>query len=164
MKRYLFLLLSVSALTSSTCKKDFGGPYIPAHSLFFLIKKGGARLPDSILNNMQLYYYQGGSKKYLSDFTRGINEGGFQAYDLGIQTTRNIGYISGNENTKDYYLEYPDGSLDTLFVDYRHLSESDAKNDPCYCYYPLREVKFNGQVAATDPSITVQKVYSFIIP
>jgi len=157
MKIY-FLFLSLGfALISFTCKKNLNGPYLPPHSLFFLIKKGGSRLPDSTLDNMKLYYYQNGIKTYLSDFGRATEEG----YNLGILTTRDIGLRSGNDNIKIFYLEYLYGQPDTLFADYRHLSTNEAKQDPCYCYYPIQQVKFNGQVTSTDPSITQEPVYIF---
>lgn len=160
MKIYLLFFFLCFTCISSTCKKDFNGPYIPPHSLFFLIKKGNNRLPDSILDNMKLYYYQNGSKKYLSDFQRATDEG----YNLGILTTRDIGLRSGNDNIKVYCLEYPSWPPDTLFADYRFLSTNEAKKDPCYCYYPLREVKFNNQTASPDPSITQQVIYLFTKP
>ncbi len=160
MKRSLFLIFLWSAL-SITCNKDFNGPYLPPHSIFFVIKSNGARLPDSVLNNMRMYYYENNIKKYVTDFTRAVNEAGVQAYDLGIQTTRNIGFISGDENIKTYYLDYEYGPDDTLFVNYVHLTEKQAKRDPCYCYYPLKEVKYNGVVASLDLSLNNIKAYLF---
>ena len=156
------------AIISFTCKRNIGdGPYLPPHGFFFLIKKNGAKLPDSILDNVKLYYYQNGVKTYVSDFGRAINEGDFHARDSGILATRNIGYSSGNDGVKTYFLEYLYGYFgpqDTLYADIPHLSEKDARRDPCYCYYPIREIKFNGQVAYTDPSIVWEPVYLFYKP
>ncbi|HWR32976.1 MAG TPA: hypothetical protein VN451_05605, partial [Chitinophagaceae bacterium] len=109
---------------------------------------------------LKLSYFEAGQKKYLTDFSRATDQG----YDLGIMTTRNIGSTSGDNNVKDYYLEYPNGAKDTLLVDYRHVSYNEAKNNSCYCYYPLEQVKYNGVVATPDPTITQQKVYRFDKP
>lgn len=164
--KYLIILSILSLfLQSSSCnREDPLGPQVINNSLVFLLKKGGNRLPDSILNNTKLVYFLNGQKNYLSDFARGINEGPFQAYDLGVLTTRNIGSSSGDNNVKEYYLEYPNGTKDTLFVDYRHVSYNEAINNSCYCYYPLEQVKYNGVVATLDSTITQQKVYKFYKP
>ena len=159
------LVFAAFIVAEFSCNKNPRfGPLVVPSSLIFLVKKAGDRLPDSILNNMKLYYYQNGTKKYFTDFIRGINEGDFQAYDSGVQTTRNIGFTSGDDNIKTYYLEYPSGQQDTLFIDYRHVGEDEAFHNSCYCYFPLQLVKFDGQVAITDPTITQQKVYLFSKP
>ena len=151
------------ALFGTCNKKDPLGPQVINYSLFFLIKENGARLSDSVLNDMHLYYYENGVKKYMSDFSRCINEGGFQAHDLGIQATRDAGWISADKNIKTFYLEYPDGSADTLYIDYRHVSYNEAVRNSCYCYYPLQSVKFNGKVPDIDSSVLMyEPVYLFI--
>lgn len=136
------------------------GPLVIPNPVFFLIKESGTKLPDSTQKGIKLFYLKGNTKNYVSDFERGAD--GFDT--LGIFTSRNIGLTSGNENIKDYYLEYPNGDIDTLFVDYRHVSEKEAFKNSCYCYYPLEEVRFNGRKAEPDPSITMQKVYLFQKP
>lgn len=162
MKTILALLIIMTILQSSSCnKKDPLGPQIINNSLIFVLKKNNNRLPDSILNNIKMYYYTNGQKIRMSDLERGIDEGTFLANSLGILATRNIGATSGDDNIKSYYLEYPNGTQDTLFVDYRHVSYNEAVNNNCYCYYPLIEVRYNGQVAPIDTSISAQKVYLF---
>jgi hypothetical protein len=144
-----------------SCSKSRGkGPQVIPSSLFFVIKKNGVKLDDIVLDNIKLYYFKNGNKAYISDFQRSTGEG----YNLGVQTTRNIGDISADENIKGYYLEFQSGEIDTLYVNYRHLSENDAFNNPCYCYYPLEQVKYNGILASPDPTITQQKVYRFDKP
>ncbi len=159
--RIIFSILLSFILLSMSCSKNrrLGPQVIPA-SLFFVIKTNGVRLDDNTLNTMKLYYFNNGIKTYISDFQRGTGDG----FALGVQTTRNIGDVSADQSVKDYYLEFQNGDIDTLFVDYRHLNENDAFNDPCYCYYPLREVKYNSVTASPDPTITQQKVYLFNKP
>jgi hypothetical protein len=130
------------------------GPQVVPSVLFFLIKKNGNRLEDTVLNYMNLYYFKSGVKTFIRDFSRGINEGPFPAYDLGVQGTREIGDVSGDNNIKNFYLEYSNGDIDTLYVNYRHVGENEAFNNSCYCYYPLEGVKFNGVVASPDSTIT----------
>ena len=155
MKFYcVLIILSISWIAA--CSKRKGPQVVPA-SLFFIIKQNGIRLDDNTLNDMKLYYFRSGIKTYVSDFLRATEEG----YNLGVQTTRTIGDISADENIKDYYLQFPNGDLDTLIVDYKHVNDREAFNNSCYCYYPLQSVKYNGTVALPDPSITQQKVYRF---
>ncbi len=142
-------------------KKTPLGPQVINSSLIFLVKKNNQQLPDSILSNMKMSFYQNGSKLYQQDFVRAVNEGPFYGADLGVMGPRNIGVTSGDNGVKDYYLGYPDGSRDTLFVDYQHVNYNEAKNNSCYCYYPLVGLRFNGQVPSLDSSIKEQNVYLF---
>ncbi len=160
MKSIICSLVSFILLAVSCNKSVREGPQVIPSSLFFVVKKNGIRLDDITLDNMKLYYLKNGNKTYISDFQRGTGDG----YNLGVQTTRNIGDISADENIKDFYLEFPNADIDTLYVNYRHLSENDAFNNPCYCYYPLEQVKYNGTLASPDPTITQQKVYRFDKP
>jgi len=164
MKSTFIAIIGLHILCFFGCKKAGGGkeigPSVINSSIFFLLKKNNQRLPDSILDGLRLSYFNGSAKNYVGDFVRATSDG----YALGVMTTRDIGGYSAGANIKNYYLEYPNGSLDTLFVDYRHLSYNEAVNDPCYCYYPLVSVKYNGVTAQLDSSITQQKVYKFNKP
>ena len=97
-----------------------------------------------------LSYYENGNKKAVSDFLPAID--GFDT--LGILTTRDIGFISGDDGIKNYLLEYPDGTTEDLFVDYRYLSQAEAKKDPCVCHYPFRSINYKGKTLSADPYIS----------
>ena len=157
------LLITFSCLIIAACSKsnEYNNLRSIPYSIFLKITKNGNRLPDSVLDNLKLSYYQNGSKKYISDFIRCINEGGINARDLGFMTTNIIGINSGDYNIKDYYIEYPNGTNDTLFVDYRHLSTADAANDSCACLYPLKQLKYNGIKPKLDTTIKYQTMYIF---
>jgi hypothetical protein len=156
----ILLVGGISILLS--CKKSNNyGPQVIPDSLIFVIKKDGNRLSDSILNNMKMSYFENGIKNYMSDFVRATNEGPYNGYDLGIQGSRLVGILSSEKGIKNYFLEYPDGSQDTLYVDYRLLKENEAKKDPCYCYYPLTAVNYNHTTPNMDTSIKWQKVFLF---
>lgn len=159
--RKIIILLCCIAVFSSCERESVFGPRVIPYSLLFLIKENGVRLPDSVLNNMKLFYLQNGGKKYVYDLRRGINEGPFAAYDLGVQVTSNVGDLSAEAGIKNYFLEYPSGDIDTLFVNYVSVNTQQAQQEPCFCYYPLREVKFNGVAVGLDTSIYYQTVYGF---
>ena len=158
----VLIIIAASILVGGSCRKRKGAIIVP-DSVFFIIKQNGQRLDDNTIDNMKLYYWKSGTKTYLTDFIRGINEGDFYAYDLGVQTTRQIGFVSADDHIKDFFLEYSNGDIDTLYVDYQYIGE-DAYDHSCYCYYPRGEVKYNGAIAARDMSIPQQYVYRFDKP
>jgi len=158
--RSIHMVFAVALLTTTCGKGREKGPQVVPSSLFFVIKQNGNRLDDNTLNTMKLYYFKNNIKTYLLDFQRGTDEG----LNLGVQTTRNIGFTSADDNIKDYYLEFQNGDIDTLYVNYLHSGQNEAFSNSCYCYYPLEQVKYNGVVAAPDPAITQQKVYLFNKP
>jgi hypothetical protein len=145
-------------------KKDTREVYQVPLPIFFVVKKNGQRLPDSVLNYMSLTYLKNGTRTYVNDFGRGSNDGAFSARDLGVQVSMLVGVSSGKEGIKTYYLEYPDGDVDTLMVDYQYLEFDDAVKHPCRCKYPFIGVTFNRQTPVKDPTITVQNVWVFNKP
>ena len=156
--KYLMFFATVSLFFAAGCDKDKKiGPQTIPNSLFFVIKKNNTRLSYNDLDNMKLFYFKANVKTYISDFQRGTGEG----LTLGVQTTRNIGTISADDNIKNYYLEFANGDIDSLIVGYRHLGENDAFKNPCYCYYPLEQVSYNGKISLPDSTIIQQKVYKF---
>jgi hypothetical protein len=161
--KIISFIFCLSCLVLFGCKKDnnsdcplFTGTKLPA-TFYFVVKTNNLRLPDSILNTLKLSYYLNNSKAYVNDFGRAGSDG----YNLGAMITRNIGFLSGDSSVKTYYLEFQNNDIDTLFVDYRHYSQCEADTSACYCLYPRLQVKYNGQVATYDPTITQQQVYLF---
>lgn len=144
------------ALIFSNCSKSSHCKYdsLP-NSLFFQIKKNGIRLSDDELKYTKISYQEDNKTLYLNDIGRATD----QAYPYGILNTRIIGIRSGNENIKNYTLELPDGSKYPLFVDYEG---PDSRKD--HCYYELKQVKFNGEIAVTDPQFQFQPIYIFNLP
>ena len=155
----LFLLAFLFFIAFSNCSKSNRCHYTGMpNSFVFLLTENGKRLPDSILTGVKTSYFQNNQKLFLTDLRRGINENGFDAYGLGILSTRLIGIFSADKNIKNYFLEYPDGEQDTLFVDY--VPPSPNNN----CLYKLNQVRYNGKVILPDQSITQLKVYTLEKP
>jgi hypothetical protein len=160
MKNIIFILFAFIIISS--CKKKseecppFFGQALPT-TLYFVIKTNNTRLPDSILNSTKLYYLSSNSKNYISDFGRAGSNG----YNLGAMITREIGFKSGDDKIKDFYLEFPSGDIDTLYVDYGKLTGCEAAVSSCGCLYPRNIVKYNGLSTNYDPTITEQQVYLF---
>jgi hypothetical protein len=157
MKQLFIFSLSLCLVNYSCYKKCAFSTYDVPFSLFFIVKENGSRISDNLLNQVKLYYYKDSNKIIIPDFIRGTEEG----FDLGVLTSREIGFISGEDNIKNYFIDYNNGDIDTLYIDYKSLSQEDACNHPCRCCCPLELVKFNGKIAALDSTIKVQKVYVF---
>lgn len=142
------------------CKQEKYGPMGVLQpfpdSIFILVKENNHRLPDSTLNRLYMVYYENGQKRYVSDFSRGINS--FES--LGIMETRNIGYISADKGIKNFYLEYAAGDVDTVYADFRRVTKEDGDNN-CACEVPLVALKFNGKTAQTDSSLVDARIYIF---
>lgn len=156
----MYKMLFLISVIFLSCKKqgDLNGPYLVPHSLFFILKHNGQRLPDSTLDNLKFFYLKDdNTKNFIDDFQRGTGDG----RQLGIMTSRNIGILSAKNGIKNYYLQFPNGDIDTLLVNYQYLSRKEADTSACYCFYPLYEVLFNGNTARLDSQITLQTVYEF---
>lgn len=154
--KLLFALLLASSITA--CGKKYE-PYPMPHTLYFIIKHNGVHLSDNTLDSMRLSYYINNSKKYVLDFTRATNEDGIPARELGVQLTREVGNISGEQGIKNFYLEYPNGDVDTLYVDYQHLSDRAGAKDPCGCLYPFKGILFNDVEPGLASDIPDVKIY-----
>jgi hypothetical protein len=157
---YLLLFLHFSCKKSESNDCNAFGVAAPPSGFYFIIKQNNSRLPDSILNNLKLSYFIGGNKFYISDFSRAGSEG----YNLGAMASWEIGLKSADSNIKDYFIEFPSGDIDTIYVDYKHYTACQADTSSCHCIYPRIGVKYNGQWASYDPSVTQQQVYLFNKP
>lgn len=132
-------LLCCKKSSQPTCKYDS----IPS-SLILKFTKNGNPVGDNILTNVKLSYFEGSTKKYVTDFaisTDTVNQ------NKGLKASRNIGILSADNNIKTYYIEYPNGwTEDTLYVDY--LPNTPSTN----CVYVQNAIKVNVQMASIDSS------------
>ena len=65
-----------------------------------------------------MFYPYNNTKSCNSDSIRRFNERLFDVKELGFQTTGYIGDNSGCDGIKEFYFEYSDQNIDTLFVNY----------------------------------------------
>ena len=157
----IFLLFFVWIFILSCTKGDPSpsiGPRVKPFNLVFKFIKNKEKLPDSILNNIKLSYYLNNIKQYQS-----IYPAADTFSKLGIQTTDiDFGFISADDGVKNYYFEFPDGSKDTLYADYRRNTEAQAFSDTCFCYIPLKHIYINGKIPNIDSSLMMYgTVYLF---
>lgn len=129
--------------TNNSCKN-----YTPPNSLFFQVIMNGDILPDSILENLKMYYMKNGTKVYITDLSLGIEV----FSKKGIMTTRSVGTLGANY----YILEYENGlQSDTLYVDYSDATPATG------CRFLLKKVTFNKDEITASDSFGYQPVYIF---
>jgi len=146
MKFIYSFALGFAAVAVLSCHKDTRDLKSPEPLLLRPVHED-AQLPDATLNQMSLYYFQNQTqKKYVGDFGRAAGTG----YQQGILSSTDIASLSAIENIKTYYLAYPGGDVDTLTVDYQHLSDEDARQNDCFCNLPQISVRVNGAVPPID--------------
>jgi len=170
MKNLPALLLCIVLLSIFGCK-DKRTPDVAPNVLFFLITENGNRLPDSTLDNISLYYYENGKKissppSNLDDKKLVYPASRFSG-DLagkGVLAGNYVDWLVYGKNVNDFYLEYPNGDVDTMYVEVTFIGREEGAKDRCYCAYPFTVVKFNGKDApeSVDPkSATGKPIYVF---
>lgn len=145
MKLLYATVLSLASLTLFSCQKDKRDLKDP-QPLLLLPMHNGARISDAELNQVSMYYYinlTSTHKEPVADFGRASGTG----YQQGLLSTTDVAELSGGEDVKMFYLSFADGSVDTLTVDYKAVSEEDARQDPCFCKLPQKFVRLNGYPA-----------------
>lgn len=103
-------------------------------------------LPGSVLDQIELYYFQYNVKRQVPDFGRAPGSG----YQAGILYSKDIVSLSANDQIKDYYMQFPDGVIDTLYVDYELVNEEDGRSETCTCLKPLRTFLYNRKALPLD--------------
>lgn len=106
-----------------------------------------------MLNRIRMFYFlpNTNTRKYRYSETSDDTTFVFPAsrYDpipdsLGVLAN---GYIFATT----WYIEYPNGDIDTLDNETTKLNCDDAMANRCHCVYPLTKVVFNGKIA---PEVT----------
>jgi hypothetical protein len=159
-----FLLLPI--LLWLSCKKKERPPWmLPPNNFYFQIIHHDEKLPDTVLNNLALFYLdKDGKKVYYSQETDTVGgiakhirfcyefEGGNSTLDA--QGVRVAGYVNlFGVGANYWYFEFPNGDIDTLYVESKHLSDEDAYKDPCSCNNPFTIIQYNGKDATIHPTL-----------
>lgn len=170
MLKYIFslLLTSLTLLTVfQSCKKEPTPTYnpndkwgVPPSSFYFQVTENGVPLiTDTFNNEFKMYYIDKEGKKVL-DPGKNLDDprwvGGYKETDevSDIEYVVMVNpYIPNMYEMKSWFLEYKDGTIDTLIVFVDNLSTSDAKQHPCYCKHPVKSVLFNGEWASIHPTL-----------
>lgn len=148
-------------------KKDINNPDywdLPPNRFFFQILKDGAQLDDSTLSVLKMYYIdKNGYKVYRNksetmDFPEHIylpsRYGDHHLDSLGIRVNYFLPGMATFNNVNEWYFEYGNGDIDTLYVEGKEISNQEGRNNDCYCTTPITVVRFNGRNAYKHPTLT----------
>jgi hypothetical protein len=117
----------------------------PPGPIFFQIKKSGQIITDStFLSAIRISYYQNNNKYYLTYL--GVLSVMGSGTDYSKKGILYANIASVNNDSKTYYLEYPNNysTQDTLHANY--LTPLPSTN----CQFKISAVSFNGQVPVND--------------
>jgi hypothetical protein len=144
-KKYSILLLLFGGVITG-CHKEMNWT-LPPNRLFLQITESGVPVPDSVLTKLKVYYWDAGKKVsrppanyHDSSFVNlGIRHLGADYRNMGLLAS---GYIGPGH---DWLIEYPDGEIDTLYVETTNLDAEEGRNHRCYCNAPFTVVRINGR-------------------
>lgn len=142
------------------CKNKVCWTPPPGDDIYFVVKKNGSIIKDdSFLKRISMYYYDNHGTK-IDDpgyddssfvYLAASYFSGVQEYKgTGIMFMRYLGEVSVDDKVHHFYLEFPDGNVDTVYVKSERVSCQQGWKEECKCTLPLRELKCNGQDAVID--------------
>jgi hypothetical protein len=151
MKEKFFLLILISFLFSACDqKKHSSQSRLVPYSLYLKFEINHQIVPDTTISKIILYYYMNNQKKEIIDFMPAEDPQISGNSNLGIMTSFSIAGISSTQGIKDFFLKYPDGNIDSLYINYQQVSDDEGIKEPCFCRVPLKEIKVNGQSPGID--------------
>ena len=164
--RFVYLLL-ILALVSS-CEKLFPNeepmPVLPPNDFIFQITKANTYLSNSELDSLKMFYIDNnGDKIYRQSsnlqFPEHINlpsQMGFGQYldDSGVRLNYFLPGAATYHNINQWYFEYGNGDIDTLYVETKDLDGKEGMLHECYCRTPITKVIFNGVDAQKHATLT----------
>lgn len=137
-------------------------------ALFLSIKQNGRPYPDSLMNGVKMYYFYDGKKifnpnddptlpfhkmyddtvllqrvySYNDSTTNYIAPGVFSSF-YAINTVAKL-------NVHDFYLQFPDGDIDSLNIQIEEFSENEVEKAPCICLNQITNITINGKPMSLD--------------
>lgn len=149
------LLLLLTAVYG--CKKKVCNCGIkPEEKTYFKIIGKEGVLSASVLEKTKMYYYSPHGFKVPADYeSSSFIELAFRGEDAAVREAA-IGAIMGvagvyaEKGIGDFYLEYPDGDIDTFSITVESVSPEQANKERCGCTLPIRTMKFNGKVVMEE--------------
>lgn len=161
MKLFYATIIGLSLVTFASCKKDNRGLKNP-QPLLLKPMHNGAILSDAELNKITLTYHitlTSTHKEPVADFGRAPGTG----YQEGLLYSADVAALSAEDDVKQYYLQFADGSIDTLTINYQSISESEARDNPCFCKLPQISIKINNHPASVA-GYNTDSIPIYIVP
>lgn len=166
----------ISLLTLLSCRqKDDPDKYGLDINIFsYRIVQNGDKLPDSIIDNLKMYYMVGSMKYYRSPggdsssanhlLKPSYFSGNTFWDEQGVRVCVNVNSFGVVHNY--WYFEFPNGDIDTLYVESRQVGNEEGLKDVCQCNNPFTVVKYNGRDAEINtelmPADSKPPIYNLI--
>ena len=153
------LLVTLGIFSCRRCDDAMPGP----QTIVFEIKKDGKAVSDSVLKGAELYWIEGGVRKYENEKQAGVElntplfaliyiprDAGFDSsHPLLISTSASS--VSSAKGIKDFYIEYKDGSTDTVFIDFQQDIAEEGRCPTTSRVF--KAIKFRGADVPVDSSL-----------
>ena len=119
----------------------------PPSSLALVITQDGMILPDSIKSQIKFFHLDDFVRIDLELLTNDSLMGEYIQNKGFVVLDERIYELFRKEGVKNYYFEFPDGSVDSLYLNMEYVETCQAKLEKCYCEFPIRNVTYNGKEA-----------------
>jgi hypothetical protein len=142
---------------------------LPPNTMYFQILKKGQPLEDSVISAITMFLVKDGKKisnpnsmdqsataPILDDtsFIRNANPRyTSNLQDDGVLVNGNASSYYGYYGVDTWYLEYPDGDVDTIYLEVGDISGEEGAKHRCYCTKPFTVMRFNGKDAAISTTL-----------
>jgi len=169
--KILSLLFAVTAIALFSCRghRICCAPIPPnPGGLFIFIKQKGQPYPDSLMKGVKMYYFENGKKitnpndaasrpsnmmygdTVLLQRVYGNNDSIVNYIAPGVFSSFYVIQAVASSNVHDFYLQFPDGSIDSLNIEIEKYSEKEMEQAPCQCLNQITHITINGKPMLTD--------------
>ena len=168
---FIALLFILPMLASCRQKEDLDIYQLDINYFAYRILVNGEKLPDSVLNELKMYYVDGGIKYYRNPI--GDNEtanhilkpsyfsGETYLDEQGVRVNCHVNPFGVLHNY--WYFEFPNGDIDTLYVESKKVNNKEGQQDVCQCNNPFTVIKYNGRDAVLNtellPLVNSEPIY-----
>lgn len=159
-----FLIAAIFVITAfASCrqKEDPDKYHLDINIFTYRIVQNGDKLPDSILSELKMYYIEGGTKYYRTPNVNSITgnhllkpshfSGDTYLDDEGVRICVPVNAFGVVHNY--WYFEFPNGDIDTLYVESKHVGNKEGLQDVCQCNDPFTVIKYNGRDAELNTTL-----------
>jgi hypothetical protein len=103
-----------------------------------------------------IYYFKNNMRVYVDYvlLTRKVGDSNSRYFI----STGSVLYKSYSENIKQFYIDWPNGQKDSLYVDY---TQDDSRDNPCCCQYPLHSLRLNDKSYLRKDDYSKNGIYIF---
>lgn len=163
-KRVLSVAMVFLPILHSCKQKDNPDMYSLDINLFaYRIVQNGDKLPDSVMTGLKMYYVEGMTKYYknptVQDSATASHvlkpshySGNTYLDEQGVRVCPTLNPFGVIRNY--WYFEFPNGDIDTLYVESRHVNNEEGLKDVCQCNDPFTVIKYNGRDAELNTELT----------